>query len=93
MPVKSEPNWPRWLEGWGLVFPSVGLALLAAWLALPQGTMPNYLPLPLVSPAELAAASADQQLEARQARHRPFDCQVRGHDRGARRRKGGPDKD
>lgn len=75
--TRSEPNWRRWLEGWGLVFPSVGLALLAAWLALPQGTMPNYLPLPLVSPAELAAASAEQQLEARQARQHPLGYSAR----------------
>jgi tetratricopeptide (TPR) repeat protein len=59
------------------VFPSVGLALLAAWLALPQGTMPDYLPLPLLSSAELAAASAEQRLEARQARQHPLDYSAR----------------
>lgn len=75
--AESGPVWVIWLEGWGLIFPSVGVALLAAWLALPQGTMPNYLPLPLLSQSELTSARQEQVSKARQARQRPLGYSAR----------------
>jgi hypothetical protein len=75
--AESVPFWSIWLEGWGLILPSAGVALLAAWLALPQGTMPNYLPLPLLSKSELAAARQEQSSEAKQARQRPLGYSAR----------------
>lgn len=74
---KSAPNWSRWLEGWGLLFPSVGVALLAAWLALPQGTMPDYLPLPRLSQLELDRAKRQWRSEANAVRQHPLDYDVR----------------
>jgi len=75
--TKLAPIWPRWLEGWALAFPSVGVALLAGWLALPQGTMPNYLPLPTVSEPDLVRAIEQQKSEAEQARQHALAYEAR----------------
>lgn len=67
----------RWLEGWGIIFPSVGIAALAAWLALPQGTMPDYLPLPRLSAPELSKSQRELTQAGAVARAHPLDYEVR----------------
>jgi hypothetical protein len=83
-PVKESPKQaetqaicPRWLEGWALVFPSVGIAVLGAWLALPQATVPDYLPQPVVSRSELTTARRQLLAEADGARKQPLPYEVR----------------
>jgi hypothetical protein len=75
--AETAPSLPRWLEGWSLLGPSVGIALLAAWLALPQGAIPNYLPLPAVPRGDIAAAKREQQTLAHGARSHALDYETR----------------
>lgn len=75
--AKTGPKWSRWLEGWGLLIPSVGVATLAACLALPQGTMPDYLPLPILSRQELDQARTQWFMDASAARQHPLAYDVR----------------
>lgn len=74
---ETVPFLLRWLEGWGVIFPSVGIAALAAWLALPQGTMPDYLPLPRLSAAELSSSQRDLAQAGAIARVQPLAYEVR----------------
>jgi hypothetical protein len=60
-----------------LVFPSVGVALLAAFLALPQGTMPDYLPLPRIAERDVDAARRDLTQRADAAFRQPLHFDVR----------------
>lgn len=67
----------HWLEGWGIIFPSVGTAALAAWLAIPQGTMPDYLPLPKLAEAELSTTRRELAEAGAFAHAQPLDYDVR----------------
>ncbi|HEY5959414.1 MAG TPA: tetratricopeptide repeat protein [Polyangiaceae bacterium] len=76
-PAKSGHSWSRWLDGWVLMFPSVGLALLGACLALPQGTMPDYLPLPRIAAREMDASRRALEQHADAAYRDPLSYDVR----------------
>jgi hypothetical protein len=67
----------RWLEGWELIVPSVGIAALAAWLALPRPTLPNRLPLPTLDPTSLEQARDRLVEQAEQARRKPLPYEIR----------------
>jgi hypothetical protein len=66
-----------WLEGWALVLPSVGLALVAAMIALPRGVEPKWVPEPVVHPRELALQLRRTAGLAAQARTRPLPFALR----------------
>lgn len=66
-----------WLEGWALILPSVGLALIAALLAVPRATAPRWVPEPLVRPHILAVDLKHAAGLAVQARTRPLPYAVR----------------
>lgn len=77
---RSEPRKPfsrRWLEGWELLIPSVGIAALAAWLALPQPTLPTHLPLPTLEPYALEAARERLFEQAVSAKRQPLPFEIR----------------
>jgi hypothetical protein len=59
------------------MIPSVGLAVLAAALALPQPTLPRYLPLPTLAPEALDVAKQRLLSDAMHARVRPLSYEVR----------------
>src|SRR5512145_904030 len=82
--AQTAPNWSRWLEGWSLIFPSVGIAVLAAWLALPQGMMPDYLPVLLVPRAELEEAREQRTQDFVAAMRRPLAYEIRAIGEGIR---------
>lgn len=68
-PPALEARHTRW-EGWQLGLLAVGMALLAAWLALPRPVPPSELPLPLVDQRQLRHlrdAEAVRVAEAQQA--------------------------
>lgn len=67
----------RWLEGWVVLFPSVGIALLATWLALPQGTMPDYLPVPTLRHDEIATLRTELVAADLRVRKRPLEYETR----------------
>jgi hypothetical protein len=75
--AQQKGIWSRWLDGWELVIPSVGLALLAACLALPQPTLPRYLPIPTLAPEALDAAKQRLLSEANHARLHPLSFEAR----------------
>ncbi|MGC4068787.1 MAG: hypothetical protein QM784_29905 [Polyangiaceae bacterium] len=75
--AQQKGIWSRWLDGWELVIPSVGLAVLAAWLALPQPTLPRYLPLPTLAPTELDAAKRRLQSEVNHVRKHSLSFETR----------------
>jgi hypothetical protein len=74
---KNGAFWGRWLEGWELIIPSVGVAALATSLALPQPTLPEYLPLPTLDPAALARARGLLLAQAIAVRQQPLSFEVR----------------
>jgi hypothetical protein len=67
----------RWLEGWELIFPSVGIAALALWLSMPQPTLPAYLPLPTLTPATLEETRSALLMQAEKARQVPLSFEIR----------------
>ncbi len=51
----SEPRSPgRFLEGWTLAIPSVGIALVAALLGVPRPIEPRAVPRPVITTAEIS---------------------------------------
>lgn len=59
---------PVWLSGWTLAIPSVGVAAVAALLAVPRATKPVTVPQPVTH--RLALDAVEQQLERRADRAR-----------------------
>src|SRR5512133_212936 len=74
---QTAPIVARWLEGWAVVFPSVGIALLSTWLALPQGTMPDYLPMPTLRQDELATLRREVLTARQRVQTRPLEYELR----------------
>jgi len=66
-----------WLDGWPLILPSVGLALVAAIVAVPRPTEPSWVPEPVVHPRSLSAELARTTGLAGQARAHPLPFAVR----------------
>ena len=66
-----------WLDGWTLAIPSVGLALVAALLAVPRATEPRWVPQPIVRPRVLNAEIDKLAGLAARARAQPLPFSVR----------------
>lgn len=66
-----------WLDGWPLILPSAGLALVAALVAVPRATEPRWVPEPVVHPRSLNAELARTTSLAGQARAQPLPFAVR----------------
>ena len=66
-----------WLDGWPLILPSVGLALVAVVMAVPRATEPRWVPEPVVHPRRLNAELARTAGLARQARMHPLPFALR----------------
>jgi hypothetical protein len=66
-----------WLDGWPLILPSAGLALIAAILAVPRPTEPRWVPEPVMHPRILDAELARATALAGQARAQPLPFAVR----------------
>jgi hypothetical protein len=67
----------RWLRGWELAIPSVGMAVIAAWLAVPRPTEPRSVPHPLISPRKLGAALSGLERRAERITTAPLSFTVR----------------
>jgi hypothetical protein len=83
-PVKLSPKtasskgfYARWLEGWELALPAVGIALLSLLVSLPQPTLPKYLPLPTFAPEALDAARERLVAEATVAKRNQLPFSIR----------------
>lgn len=68
---------PVWLRGWTLAIPSVGVAMVAALLAVPRATKPVTVPQPVVHRRALDAALRQLAHRAESARARPLSFAVR----------------
>jgi len=76
--LRHKPTrWPGWLEGWALIVPSVGLAVIAAAIAVPRATAPKWVPQPLVHPGQLSAELQRTAGLAARARAHPLPYDVR----------------
>jgi hypothetical protein len=83
-PVKLSPKttsskgfYARWLEGWELAVPAVGIALLSLLVSLPQPTLPEYLPLPTFAPEALEAARGRLVADANAAKRNRLPFSIR----------------
>jgi len=76
-PGKRQREAPVWLRGWPLAIPSVGVALVAAVLAIPRSTKPSMVPQPLVHVWELNGELDQLKSEARSARSQPLSFAIR----------------
>jgi hypothetical protein len=68
---------PVWLSGWPLAIPSVGIALVAALLAVPHSTKPRMVPTPVVHRRALNAEFDELSRRSHAARTRPLSFAVR----------------
>ena len=66
-----------WLSGWTLAIPSVGIAVVAALLAVPRATKPVTVPQPVIHRLALDAAEASLERRAARARAQPLPFAVR----------------
>src|SRR5512141_1886374 len=66
--LRRHARQPRtgWLDGWALILPSAGLALVAAIIAVPRATEPRWVPEPVSQPRHLTAELEDTARLARQ---------------------------
>ena len=81
-PSREKRTWAGrspagWLEGWTLVIPSVGLAVLAAALAVPRATEPRRVPQPVINARLLDTEVATLSNLADQARVKTLPFSVR----------------
>jgi hypothetical protein len=83
-PVKLSPKtaptkgfYARWLEGWELALPAVGIALLSLLVSLPQPTLPEYLPLPTFAPEALDTARGRLVADANAAKRNRLPFSIR----------------
>ena len=83
-PVKLSPKttfskgfYARWLEGWELTVPAVGIALLSLLVSLPQPTLPEYLPLPTFAPEALEVARGRLVADANAAKRNRLPFSIR----------------
>jgi hypothetical protein len=83
-PVKLSPKttsskgfYARWLEGWELAVPAVGIALLSLLVSLPQPTLPGYLPLPTFAPEALEGARGRLVADANAAKRNRLSFSIR----------------
>jgi len=70
-------GWKRHLEGWQVGAVSVGIALLAALLAVPREVPPDVLPLPRIDRQEQRRISALERVRAVEALQNPLPFDVR----------------
>jgi len=77
IPGNHEPGTPRWLRGWPLAIPSVGIAALAALLGVPRPTKPSTVPEPAIHVRDLNAELRDLDARARRAKAQPLPFTIR----------------
>ncbi len=68
---------PVWLRGWTLAIPSVGIALVAALLAVPRGTKPETVPQPVIHRRALDVTLSQLARRSEAARAKPLPFVVR----------------
>jgi len=68
---------PVWLRGWPLAIPSVGVAVLAASLAVPRATKPRTVPAPVLHVRDLSAEFSQLEQLAAAARSHPLPFAIR----------------
>src|SRR5512140_2031941 len=68
IPGDRQQSTPGWLSGWPLAIPSVGVAAIAALLAVPRSTRPVTVPQPVVHLRALNAEFDELERRSRDAR-------------------------
>jgi hypothetical protein len=76
-PGQRPHSTPGWLRGWTLAIPSVGIALVAALLAVPRGTRPKTVPQPVIHRRALDATLSQLARRSEAARAQPLPFAVR----------------
>ena len=76
-PGHRQPGAPVWLRGWTLAIPSVGIAMVAALLAVPRATKPSTVPQPIVHQRALCTTLRQLARRSDSARARPLSFAVR----------------
>ncbi len=77
MSPRKRRGLERHLEGWQLAVVAVGIAGVAALLAVPRPVPPDTLPLPRTDPQNLARIAREEAGHADQARRSPLSFETR----------------